>query len=216
MGQKVNPTGFRLGLNKSWKSMWYMPKDQYGDTVYNDYKMRKLIRKELKSAGIEKTEIKRYVNRIEIEISVARPGVVIGRGGSQIEKIKRKLSELVGTKVELKVLEVKDPEISAQLIADRIVEQLERRVVPKYIMSKELENAMVSQKVKGVRIWVSGRIKGAEISRIEKTEAGTIPLQTLDADINYASAEAQVPNAGKQGVKVWVYKGEKESVNKEE
>lgn len=207
MGQKIHPIGLRIGVSKDWRSVWYMPKDQYGETVYNDYQIRQFIKRELKSSGVEKIEIRRFMNKVEVELRVARPGVVIGRGGVQIEEIKGKLNKLTGGKVELKVLEVKDPEVSAQLIADRIREQLERRVVPKFIMSNELEKATSSGKIKGIRIWVAGRIKGAEIARTEKLQWGTIPLQTLEADIDYALTEAQVPNAGRQGVKVWVYKG---------
>ncbi|MDD3648145.1 MAG: 30S ribosomal protein S3 [Candidatus Dojkabacteria bacterium] len=207
MGQKINPRGFRIAINKNWRSVWYMPKEKYGDMVYDDYRIRKFVKKELRAAGVERVIIKRYVSKIEIEIRVARPGVVIGRGGEQIEKIKESLNKMLKAKVELKVVEVKDPDSSAQLIADRIAEQLERRIVPKFIMSKEQEKAVSAGKIKGLRIWVSGRIKGAEIARTEKTEWGTIPLQTLKAKLDYATSEAQVPNAGKQGVKVWIYKG---------
>lgn len=210
MGQKINPTGMRVGITKNWKASWYMPKDKYGDTVYNDYKLRSYIREELKSAGVESVEIKRFLSKVEIEIRVARPGVVIGRGGTQIEQLKKNINKLIDGKVDLKVVEVKDPDISAKLIADRIVAQLERRIVPKFIMSKELEKAVNTGKIKGARIWVSGRIKGVEIARTEKTQWGMIPLQTLDADIDYAFSEAQVPNAGKQGVKVWIYKEKRE------
>jgi len=206
MGQKVNPIGFRIGTTKGWNSVWYMPKEKYSETVLNDYRIREFVRRELKPAGVEKVEIKRYLNKVEIVIHVARPGVVIGRAGSQIELIREKINKMAGSKIDLKVIEVKDPEISAQLIADRICEQLERRVTPKFVMAKELEKAVVTRKIKGIRIWVSGRIKGAEIARIEKTQWGSIPLQTLSIDINYAVNEAQVPNAGKQGIKVWVYR----------
>ena len=146
------------------------------------------------------------MNRVEVEVRVARPGVVIGRGGVQIEKTKEGLNKVAGAKVELKIVEVKDPDISAQLIADNMVEQLERRIVPKYVMSTQLERAVSTGKIKGIRIWVSGRIKGAEIARTEKAQWGSIPLQRISADIDYALSEAQVPNAGRQGVKVWVYK----------
>ncbi|MBN2016138.1 30S ribosomal protein S3 [Candidatus Dojkabacteria bacterium] len=207
MGQKINATGLRVGIKKDWTSVWYTSKDKYGETVYQDYIIRKFIRKELRSAGVDSIEIRRYMKKVEIEIRVARPGVVIGRGGTQIEKLKESINKLVDNKVELKIVEVKDPEVSAQLIADRLVEQLERRVVPKFVMTKELEKAVATGKVRGIRIWVSGRIKGAEIARTEKVQWGTIPLQTLEADITYATSEAQVPNAGKQGVKVWIYKG---------
>ncbi len=151
-------------------------------------------------------EIKRYIKKIEIEIQVARPGVVIGRGGEQIEEMKKEISRIAKGKVELKVVEVKNPDISAQLIADRIAEQLERRIVPKFVMATELEKAVNSGKIRGIRIWVSGRIKGAEIARAEKVEWGTVPLQNIFTDIDYAFAEAQVPNAGKHGVKVWVHR----------
>lgn len=214
MGQKIHPTGLRLGVTKDWKSKWYLSKDDYGDTVNNDYKIRQFIRKELSSAGVDSVLINRNMNKIEIEIRVARPGVVIGRGGEQIELIKEKLNKIAGGKVEVKVLEVTDPEISANLIANRVAEQLERRVVPKFIMSKEVEKAASSSKVKGVRIWVAGRIKGAEIARMEKAQWGNLPLQTLSADIDFAFKEAQVPNAGKHGIKVWVYKKEDEKDSK--
>lgn len=207
MGQKINPRGLRVGHNKTWRSLWYMPKSDYGETVFDDYKMRKFIRKELKSAGVEKIEIRRYMNKVEVEIRVARPGVVIGRGGTQIEIVKKKLNRIARGKIDLKIVEVKNPDISSKLIANRIVEQLERRVVPKFIMTKEIEKAKEGGKIKGIRIWVSGRIKGAEIARCEKLQWGTLPLHTLDANIDYAFSEAQVPNAGKHGVKVWVYKG---------
>lgn len=208
MGQKIHPTGMRLQLTKDWKSYWFVPKDQYGDVAYNDYKIREFIRKELRAAGIQKIEIRRFMKKIEITIRVARPGVVIGRGGAQIEEVKEKLSKIADGKVELKVTEVREPDISARLIADRIAEQLERRSVPKLTMASEVNKAVSSGKIKGIRIWVSGRIKGAEIARTEKTFWGRIPLQKLDADIDYAFSEAQVPNAGKHGIKVWVYKAD--------
>jgi len=208
MGQKINPTGMRLHVTKNWKSYWFVSKDQYGDLAYNDYRIRKFIRKELRPAGIQRIEIKRFMKKIEVILRVARPGVVIGRGGSQIESIKEKLNKLVEGKVELKVTEVKEPDTYALLIADRIAEQLERRSIPKRAMISELDKAVNSGRIYGIRIWVAGRIKGAEIARTEKVHWGRIPLQTLNADIDYAFTEAQVPNAGKQGVKVWVYRKE--------
>lgn len=209
MGQKVNPNGFRLGVNKNWRSGWYATKQQYPDMVKKDLAVRKFLAENLKNAGLATTVIKRYANRIEINISVARPGVVIGRGGSGIEKIKEELKQILNSPVDLKVFEVKTPEASANLIADSIVNQLERRIVPKYACQRALETAKNVKEVKGVRIWVSGRIKGAEIARTEKFQWGTVPLQTLRADIDYAYLTAQVPNAGKHGIKVWVFKGEK-------
>ena len=206
MGQKVNPNGYRLSLRKNWESVWYMPKSEYGLTILSDEKIRTYVHKALKAAGVAKVEIKRYMNKVEIELAVARPGVVIGRGGTQIEDVKKAINKIAKSKVVLKVIEVKDPEISARLIADRIVTQLERRVVPKFIMSSEMEKAVGSGKIQGIRIVVGGRIKGALIARTEKVQWGVIPLQTLKADIDYAFCEAQVPNAGKQGIKVWVLK----------
>jgi small subunit ribosomal protein S3 len=208
MGQKMHPSGMRLQVTKDWKSYWFVPKDQYGDIAYNDYIIRQFIRKELRAAGIQRIEIRRFMKKIEITIRVARPGVVIGRGGTQIEEIKEKLNKIVDGKVELKVTEVRDPDISARLIADRLAEQLERRSVPKLAMANELNKAVNTGKIEGIRIWVSGRIKGSEIARTEKTFWGRIPLQKLNADIDYALSEAQVPNAGKHGIKVWVYKGD--------
>ncbi|MFW5702866.1 MAG: 30S ribosomal protein S3 [Candidatus Dojkabacteria bacterium] len=209
MGQKINPNGFRVGVNKNWLSGWFSPKSDYADTLNSDLKVREYLSKELKNAGLAEVIIKRYSNKVTISISVARPGVVIGRGGTGIEKVKKDLQKLVGSAVDLKVFEVKKPEASAQLIADNIASQLERRIVPKFACQRAIETAKQTQGVKGVRIWVSGRIKGAEIARTEKFQWGTVPLQTLRADIDYAHLAAQVPNAGKNGIKVWVYKGEK-------
>ncbi len=217
MGQKIHPTGLRVGINKNWKSFWYMPKEDYGDTVHIDHKIRKFIYKELKAAGIAKVSIKRFMNRVEIEIRVARPGVVIGRGGEQIEQIKNKINKIADMKAEVKVVEEKNPDVSARILANRIAEQLERRIVPKFAMSKELEKTKNKPNVQGVRIWVSGRIKGVEIARTEKMEWGTIPLHTLAKDIDYAFTEAQVPNAGKHGIKVWVCrKGKKRNIRRKE
>ena len=209
MGQKVNPVGFRLGLNKAWKSVWYADKSTYSDLLESDLEARKFIKKHLRNAAVHEVKIKRSMNKIRIEITVARPGVVIGRGGAGIEELKKELNALLKTNVDLQILEIKRPETSARLIAQNIVEQLERRIVPKFATSREIDNARNSGEVHGIRIWVSGRIKGVEIARTEKFQWGTVPLQTLRADIDYYYLTAQVPNAGKQGVKVWIYKGEK-------
>ncbi len=208
MGQKIHPIGFRLGINKGWKSIWYADKHNYAKLLKQDLKAREFVQDKLANSGVHEVRIKRSMNNVLVEIVVARPGVVIGRGGAGIEQLKKDLNRLFGTKVELKVLEIKRPEISARLIALNIKDMLERRVVPKFAAKKELENARNTGEVKGVRIWVAGRIKGAEIARTEKFQWGTVPLQTLRADIDYCALAAQVPNAGKQGIKVWVYKGE--------
>ena len=209
MGQKVNPVGFRLGVNKGWKSIWYADKSTYADLLESDLKARAFIKEHLRNAGVHEVKIKRSMNKIRIEVTVARPGVVIGRGGEGIETLKKDLNKLLKTNVDLQILEIKRPETSARIIAQNIADQLERRIVPKFAASREIENARNSGEVKGVRVWVSGRIKGVEIARTEKFQWGTVPLQTLRADIDYYYLTAQVPNAGKHGVKVWIYKGEK-------
>ncbi len=208
MGQKVNPVGIRLAINKAWKSTWYADKSTYATLLKSDLEVRKYIEKKLQSAGVHDIQIKRSMNKIVVEVTVARPGVVIGRGGAGIEEIKNDLNKLLKTNVDLKILEIKRPEVSARIIAQNVKEQLERRVVPKYTAQREIENARNSGEVKGIRIWVSGRIKGVEIARTEKFQWGTVPLQTLRADIDYYYLTAQVPNAGKHGIKVWVFKGE--------
>ncbi len=215
MGQKVNPTGFRLGVNKNWRSQWFANKQNYADNLMSDIKTREYIEEKLSSAGVADITIKRYVNKIVVEINVARPGVVIGRGGAGIEDLKKQLSKKLNTEVELKVFEVKRPEISAKLVAEAVKQQVERRIVPKYACQREIENAKNTGLIKGIRIWVSGRIKGVEIARTEKFQWGTVPLQTLRADIDYIQIDAQVPNAGKHGIKVWIYKGEKRTVEEE-
>lgn len=215
MGQKVNPTGFRIGVNKDWNSVWYAPKSQYGDLLLEDLKVREHVREKLSSAGIDTVKIKRSMNRILIEVTVARPGVVIGRGGTEIEALKKELNRMMKGQVELKVFEIKNPDTMARLIADNIKNQLERRIVPKYAASREIENARQTGKIEGIRIWVSGRIKGAEIARTEKFQWGSVPLQTLRTDLDYAFVDAQVPNAGKHGIKVWVNQGEKIDIERE-
>jgi small subunit ribosomal protein S3 len=209
MGHKINPTGFRMAVRKDWKSIWYANKAEYADLLESDLKVRKFIEKKLKNAGVHEVQIKRSMNKVNVEVTVARPGIVIGRGGSGIEQLKKELNRLLQTNVDLKILEVKRPESSAKLIALNIKDQLERRIVPKFAARREIDNARNSGQAKGVRVWVSGRIKGVEIARTEKFQWGTVPLQTLRADIDYAYLEADVPNAGKHGVKVWVFKGER-------
>lgn len=209
MGQKINATGFRVGVNKGWGSFWYAPKDQFAKLLHDDLKIKKFIREKIEAAGVSEVRIKRSMNKVILEVKVARPGVVIGRGGAGIEDLKKELNRMIKGEVELKVFEVKNPEIQARLIAENIKNQLTRRIVPKFAATREIENAKKSGQVKGIKIWVSGRIKGAEIARVEKFQWGSVPMQTLRANIDYAYVDAQVPNAGKQGIKVWVYTDEK-------
>jgi len=212
MGQKVNPKGIRIGYNQGWNSVWYAPKEKYADLLHEDIKVREFVFRKLQNAGVNDVIIKRSMNKILIEVSVARPGVVIGRGGAGIEALKKELNKMMEGAVEVKIFEIKRPEIKARLIAENIRGQLVRRIVPKFAVLRELENVKKSGVVKGIKIWVSGRIKGAEIARTEKFQWNSVPLQTLRADIDYAFLEAQVPNAGKHGIKVWVYLGEKTSL----
>lgn len=206
---KVHPTGFRLGINKAWQSRWYAPKDKYADQFLVDNKLREMIYKELKTAGVSSVVIKRTMTKIIVEISVARPGVVIGKGGVAITGLKKKLDRIAKQDVEPKIFEVKNPETIAKLVADNIAYQLERRMSPKIAAEKAKLAAMESGKAKGIVIWIGGRIGGAEMARVEKAEAGEVPRHTLRYDIDYGFAEAQVPGSGKHGIKVWINKGEK-------
>lgn len=212
MGHKVHPTGFRLGVNKGWNSVWYATKEDFAKNLHEDLKLREYIYEKLFNAGVQSVIVKRSMNKVVIEVKVARPGIVIGRGGAGIEELKEKIKKMVKGDVELKIFEVKRPEAVAKIVADNIKAQLERRIVPRYAVSREIENAKNSNFVKGIRIWVSGRIKGVEIARTEKFQWGTVPLQTLRADIDYYYLTAAVPNAGTHGIKVWIFTGEKNEI----
>ncbi|MCA9381640.1 30S ribosomal protein S3 [Candidatus Dojkabacteria bacterium] len=207
---KVHPTGFRLGINKSWKSRWYADKSTYADKFLNDKKLRDAINKNLKHAGVASTIIKRSINKVIIEIHVARPGVVIGKGGSAISDLKKDLEKIAGTEVEPKIFEVRNPEAVAKLVAENIAFQCERRINPKVAGEKAVQAAMENRDVKGITVWIGGRIRGAEMARVEKISKGVVPRHTLRNDVDYAFTEAQVPGAGKHGIKVWINKGEKQ------
>lgn len=213
MGHKVNPTAYRIGVNKGWNSTWYASKEDYANNLHEDLKLRAFIFEKLFNAGVQSVQVKRSMNKVLVEVKVARPGIVIGRGGAGIEELKNKLKTMAKGDIELKIFEVKRPEAIAKLVCDNIKSQLERRIVPRYAASREIENAKNSNFVKGIRIWVSGRIKGVEIARTEKFQWGTVPLQTLRADIDYYYLTAAVPNAGIHGIKVWIYTGEKNEVD---
>lgn len=208
---KVNPVGFRIGVNKNWSSRWYADKKVYADKVLGDIAAKKIINQKLKAAGVSDIIIKRLISKIIIEINVARPGIVIGRGGAGIAQLKDTLTELLKQNVEIKIFEVKNPETIAKIVAENIAMQCERRVNPKVAMSKAADSAKQSGLIKGIDIWVGGRIKGAEMARRERVKWGTVPRHTLRADIDYAFTEAQVPGSGKHGIKVWIFKGEKTS-----
>ena len=206
MGQKVNPHGLRVGVIKNWDSRWFVSDEKFGDTLVSDYNIRKYLKKELQSAGVPKIEIERDSQRVRVFIHCAKPGMVIGRGGAESEKYKTELEKMVGMPVALNVVEVRQPDLDAQLVAENIAAQLERRVAFRRAMKMAIRNTM-RLGAKGIKITCGGRLGGAEIARSEHYHEGTIPLQTLRADIDYGFWEANT-TYGKIGVKVWIYKGE--------
>jgi small subunit ribosomal protein S3 len=207
MGQKVNPHGLRVGVIKDWDSRWYAEDHMFGDNLVEDYKIRKFLKKKLYSAGIAKIEIeRRAADQIKVIIFTAKPGVVIGKGGADIENLKVELGKYTSKKLNLEIKEIKRPDSSAQLVAENIAQQLENRVSFRRAMKSTMSRSMKSG-VKGIKTCVSGRLAGADIARSEHYIEGTIPLQTLRADIDYGFAEADT-TYGKLGVKVWIYNGE--------
>jgi small subunit ribosomal protein S3 len=207
VGQKVNPHGLRVGVIKGWNAKWYANKKNFADNLIEDNQIRKFVKKELFSAGISKIEIERAAKRVKLNIYTAKPGVVIGKGGSGIESLKNKLLQFVnGKNVLINIVEVKSAEADAQLMAENIAAQLEKRISFRRAMKQTMQRAM-KHGIKGVKTSCSGRLGGAEIARTEHYHEGTIPLQTLRADIDYGFAEADT-TYGKIGVKVWIYNGE--------
>ena len=206
MGQKVNPHGLRVGVIKNWDSRWFAKDEVFGDTLVSDYNIREYLKNELQKAGVPKIEIERDSHRVRVFIHCAKPGLVIGRGGAEIEKYKAQLEKMVGMPVALNVVEVKQPDLNAQLVAENISSQLENRVAFRRAMKMAIRNTM-KLGAKGIKITCSGRLGGAEIARAEHYHEGTIPLQTLRADIDYGFWEANT-TYGKIGVKVWIYRGE--------
>ena len=206
MGQKVNPHGIRVGIIKDWDSRWYADKKSYGDNLVEDYNLRVFLKKKLYLAGVDKIEIEKFANKIRLSIHAAKPGIVIGKGGSEIDKLKKDVETLTGKAVILNVIEVKTPDLCAQLVAENIASQLERRISFRKAMKQCMARTM-KLGAKGIKAAVSGRVGGAEIARTEQYHEGTIPLQTLRADIDYGFAEAAT-TYGIIGVKVWIYKGE--------
>ena len=207
MGQKVNPHGLRVGVIKNWDSRWYASDEKFGDTLVSDYKVRKYLKNKLYLAGVPKIEIERDSRgHVRVFIHCAKPGIIIGRNGSEIDKLRAELEAMLGTSVSVNVIEVKNIDTDAQLVAENIAGQLERRISFRRAMKQSIGRTM-RLGVKGIKIMVSGRLGGAEIARSEQYHEGTIPLQTLRADIDYGFAEANT-TYGKIGVKVWIYKGE--------
>ena len=206
MGQKVNPHGLRVGVIKDWDSRWFADKKNFGATLVEDYILRKTLKAQLYNFGIAKIEIERDGKKVKISIHCAKPGLVIGKGGAEIEKLKAQCEAMLKKPVAINIVEVKAPELDAQLVAENVAQQLEKRISFRRAMKQSIGNAM-RRGAKGIKIMCSGRLGGAEIARSEQYHEGTIPLQTLRADIDYGFAEANT-TYGKIGVKVWLYKGE--------
>ncbi len=208
MGQKVNPTGLRIGVIKDWESRWYANKKDFADTLVSDYKLREYLLETLAPAGVPKVEIERDAKRVRINIHCAKPGMVIGRQGAEIEKLKEICKKKIGgdKEVFINIVEIKQPDLVAQLVAENIASQLERRISFRRALKQSIGRTM-RLGARGIKVQVSGRVGGAEIARTERYHEGTIPLQTIRADIDYGFAEAKT-TYGRLGVKVWIYNGE--------
>ena len=206
MGQKVNPHGLRVGVIKDWDSRWYASDEKVGDLIVEDQKIRKYLKKTLYGAGVPKIEIERSNDVVTIFLHCARPGMVIGKGGEQIEQYRLAVEKLIGKKVRLNIVEVRNPDMNAQLVAENIAQQLEKRISHRRAMKNAMARAMRAG-AKGIKVCCSGRLGGREIAGVEHYHEGTIPLQTIRADIEYGFAEAAT-TFGRIGVKVWIYKGE--------
>lgn len=205
MGQKVHPVGLRVGIIRDWDSKWFGGKD-YADLLHEDIRIREYLQKHLKDAALSKVEIERAANRVNISIYTAKPGMVIGKGGKEVESIRLALAKLTGKKVHININEVKNPELDANLVAENIAQQLERRISFRRAMKQSIQRSLRAG-AKGIRTQVSGRLDGKDIARTEGYNEGTVPLHTLRADIDYGFAEAHT-TYGRIGVKVWIYRGE--------
>jgi len=206
MGQKVNPIGLRLGINRGWDSVWFSKKREYGKFLIEDFKIREYVKKNVVNSGVSKVVIERTSKKCIISIYTSRPGFVIGKKGSDIDKIKQKLSKISSTEVSLNIKEIKKPELNAYLVAENIAQQLVKRIAFRKAMKRAIQSTL-RLGAKGIRVCLSGRLGGNEIARTEWTREGSVPLHTLRADVDYAEAEA-LTTYGIIGVKVWIYKGE--------
>jgi small subunit ribosomal protein S3 len=213
VGQKVNPVGLRVGIIRDWESKWYAGKD-YADLLHEDIRIREYIYRRLKDAAVSTIEIERAANRVNITIHTAKPGMVIGKGGAEVEALRQELVKMTGKKVHINISEIKVPELDARLVAENIAQQLERRISFRRAMKQAIQRTLRAG-AKGVRTQVSGRLGGADIARTEGYTEGTVPLHTLRADIDYGFAEAHT-TYGRIGVKVWIYRGEVLPKKKEE
>ena len=206
MGQKVSPVGLRIGINKGWEGNWYANKNNFGETLEKDLKIRKFLDKKLANAGVSSVEIERNAKRCEVIVHTSKPGVIIGKGGEEIENLKKEIAKLTNENVQISIADIKKPDLDATLVAKSIAEQIENRASFRMAQKKAIRNVMKAG-AKGVKTSVAGRLNGADIARAEGYSEGTIPLHTLRADVDYATAEADT-TFGKIGVKVWIYKGE--------
>jgi small subunit ribosomal protein S3 len=205
VGQKVNPVGLRIGIIRDWESKWYAEKD-YADLLHEDLKVREYITKRLNDAAVSKVEIERAANRLNITVHTAKPGMVIGKGGTEVEALRKALNQLTGKRVHINIVEIKRADLDAKLVADNIARQLENRVSFRRAQKQAIQRSMRAG-AQGIKTMVSGRLGGADIARSEQYSEGTVPLHTLRADIDYGTAEADT-TYGKLGVKVWIYRGE--------
>lgn len=206
MGRKVHPTGFRLKINKTWEGRWYAEGENYVNQLHQDFAIRDMVQQESPRAGVSRIEIERFPGKVKVTVNTAKPGILIGRKGESVKKLRSSLEALVGKKIDLDIKEIKTPDLDADLVARNIAEQLERRISYQRAMKRAIQQAM-RQGAQGVRIEVSGRLSGAEMARSVNMREGRVPRQTLRADIDFAQAEA-LTTYGRIGVKVWIYKGE--------
>jgi small subunit ribosomal protein S3 len=207
MGRKVHPIGFRLGIIKDWEARWFAPKGKYAEQLQQDFTIRRIIAREATRSGIARVDIDRFPSQLVVTIWTAKPGIVIGRKGAQVKVLRQKLEEMTGKRVKVEVEEITQPDLEAQLVAENIADQIERRISHSRAMKRAIGQAM-RQGAQGIKIAVAGRLGGSEMSRREWQREGRVPLQTLRADIDFAKSEA-LTTFGRIGVKVWIYKGEK-------
>jgi small subunit ribosomal protein S3 len=206
MGRKVHPIGFRLKINKTWEGRWYAEGQDYVNQLHQDFALRDLVREEAPRAGVSRIEIERFPGKVKVVVQTAKPGILIGRKGENVKKVRQRLEALVGKKIDLEIKEIKSPDLDAYLVATNIADQLDRRISYQRAMKRAIQQAM-RQGAEGVRVEISGRLSGAEMARTVNMREGRVPRQTLRADIDYAQTEA-LTTYGRIGVKVWVYRGE--------
>jgi len=205
MGRKVHPIGFRLKINKTWEGRWYAEREDYVNQLHQDFELRRLVRAEAEKAGVSRIEIERFPGKVKVVVHTAKPGILIGRKGDNVKKIRTKLEAVVGKKIDLEIKEIKSPDLDAFLVANNIAEQLERRISYQRAMKRAIQQA-IRQGALGIRVEVSGRLSGAEMARTINMREGQVPRQTLRADIDFAKSNA-LTTYGQIGVKVWIYRG---------